>query len=109
MISAAEARAFVLASCARVHPKAMPLHDVLGCATSVPLDAPEDVPPFDTSAMDGYAVRALDTVSASPASPVRLEVAGLLPAGAAPTFEVGPGRAVRIMTGAAMPSRVADF
>ena len=79
MISAAEARAFVLASCARVHPKAMPLNDVLGCATSVPLDAPEDVPPFDNTAMDGYAVRAVDTVGASSATPVRLEVVGLLP------------------------------
>jgi molybdopterin molybdotransferase len=61
-------------------PEGDALNDVLGCATSVPLDAPEDVPPFDNTAMDGYAVRALDTVSASPATPVRLEVAGLLPA-----------------------------
>ena len=103
MISAAEARAFVLESCARVHPKALPLNDVLGCATSVPLDAPEDVPPFDNTAMDGYAVRAADTVGASAATPVRLDVAGLLPAGAPPTIEVAAGRAVRIMTGAAMP------
>jgi molybdopterin molybdotransferase len=103
VIPAEEARAFVLASCARVHPKAMPLSEVLGCATSVPLDAPEDVPPFDNTAMDGYAVRAADTVGASASKPVRLEVAGLLPAGAPPTIEVAPGGAVRIMTGAAMP------
>ena len=104
MIPAEEARAFVLASCARVHPKALPLHDVLGCATSVPLDAPEDVPPFRNTAMDGYAVRAADTFGASAATPVRLEVAGLLAAGAAPTIEVAAGHAVRIMTGAAMPA-----
>jgi len=103
VIPVAEARALVLASCARLHPKALPLADVLGCATSVPLDAPEDVPPFANSAMDGYAVRAADTAGAGASSPVRLEVAGLLPAGAPPTIEVRPGSAVRIMTGAAMP------
>ncbi len=103
MISADEARAFVLVSCVRVHPKALPLTDVLGCATSVPLDAPEDVPPFQNTAMDGYAVRAVDTAGASASTPVRLDVAGVLAAGAAPTIEVLPGSAVRIMTGAAMP------
>ncbi len=103
MIPVGEARAFVLASCARVHPKALPLTDVLGCATSVPLDAPEDVPPFHNTAMDGYAVRAADTAGASANTPVRLDVAGVLPAGAPPTIEVLPGAAVRIMTGAAMP------
>ena len=103
MIPADEARAFVLASCARIHPKALPLTDVLGCATSVPLDAPEDVPPFHNTAMDGYAVRAADVAGASAGTPVRLEVVGVLPAGAPPTIEVLPGTAVRIMTGAAMP------
>jgi molybdenum cofactor synthesis domain-containing protein len=103
MIPADEARAFVLASCERLHPKALALHEVLGCAISVPLDAPEDVPPFRNTAMDGYAVRAADTAGASTATPVRLQVAGLLAAGAAPTIEVAPGHAVRIMTGAAMP------
>lgn len=103
MIPAEDARAFVLTSCARLHPKALPLNEVLGCATSVPLDAPEDVPPFHNTAMDGYAVRAADTAGASATTPVRLQVAGLLPAGAPPTIEVTPGHAVRIMTGAAMP------
>ncbi len=104
MIPVEEARAYVLTRCVRLHPKALPLKDVLGCATSVPLDAPEDVPPFHNTAMDGYAVRAADTAGASAATPVRLEVAGLLPAGAPPTIDVTPGHAVRIMTGAAMPA-----
>jgi len=102
VIPEGEARAFVLASCVRVHPKAMPLDQVLGCATSVPLEAPEDVPPFDNTAVDGFAVVAADTTGASSGSPVRLEVVGTLAAGAPPTLEVAPGRAVRIMTGAAM-------
>ncbi len=91
MIPEGEARAFVLASCARVHPKAMPLDQVLGCATSVPLEAPEDVPPFDNTAVDGFAVLAPDTTGASSVSPVRLEVVGTLAAGAPPTLEVAPG------------------
>ncbi len=58
--------------------------------------AAEPVPPFANTAMDGYAVRAADT-------PGRLRVVGDLPAGRAPTIPVGPGEAIRIMTGAPMP------
>jgi molybdenum cofactor synthesis domain-containing protein len=53
--------------------------------------------------MDGYAVRAADTAGASDAAPVRLHVVGDLPAGHAPTVPVGPGQAIRIMTGAPIP------
>jgi molybdenum cofactor synthesis domain-containing protein len=53
--------------------------------------------------MDGYAVRAADTAGAGPEAPVRLTVAGELPAGRAPTRPVGEGEAIRIMTGAPMP------
>ena len=49
--------------------------------------------------MDGYAVRAFDTELA----PVELNVIGTLPAGKVPDFKVGPGQAVRIMTGAVIP------
>jgi molybdenum cofactor synthesis domain-containing protein len=61
--------------------------------------AGEDVPPFANSAMDGYAVRAADTVSA----PVRLDVVGTTAAGEPPGVAVGRGQAVRIMTGAPVP------
>jgi molybdenum cofactor synthesis domain-containing protein len=65
-----------------------------------PVVASEDVPPFDNSAMDGYAVRAADTAAA----PVELPVAGVLAAGADPSaFHVGAGEVVRIMTGAVIP------
>jgi molybdenum cofactor synthesis domain-containing protein len=93
------ARERVLAACPRLHPSARPLEDALGCVTSVALVAPEAVPPFDNSAVDGYAVHAGDTANA----PVELPVAGLLPAGAPPDIEVPLGGAVRIMTGAALP------
>ncbi|MCB0963945.1 MAG: molybdopterin molybdenumtransferase MoeA, partial [Acidimicrobiales bacterium] len=65
--------------------------------------APEAVPPWDNSAMDGYAVRADDVAGAGPDAPVRLRVVDTVAAGAAATTPVGPGEAVRIMTGAPVP------
>ena len=62
-----------------------------------------DVPPFTNSAMDGYAVRAADTRSASATKPVHLEVLGEIRAGIAPSISVRPSTALRIMTGAVMP------
>lgn len=60
------------------------------------------VPPWTNSAMDGYAVRARDTTSACPQTPVVLPVSGDVPAGAAPRPLVA-GTAQRIMTGAMLP------
>jgi molybdopterin molybdotransferase len=94
-----EARALVLLSCHPFHPRTIGLEQALGCVTSAPVTAGELVPPFDNSAMDGYAVRAADTAGA----PVSLRVVGTLAAGASPDVVVGSGEAVRIMTGAPMP------
>ena len=60
-------------------------------------------PPFDNSAMDGYAVRASDTKGASNETPAKLSVIYDLPAGSVPQGPIGPGQAVRIMTGAPVP------
>jgi molybdenum cofactor synthesis domain-containing protein len=65
--------------------------------------ATEPIPPFANTAMDGYAVRADDTTTASETKPVELLVVGELPAGRAPTTAVGAGEAIRIMTGAPVP------
>lgn len=65
--------------------------------------ATADVPPFANSAMDGFAVRSADVATATEHSPVRLRVVGTIAAGAPPDVPVGPGEAVRIMTGAPMP------
>ncbi len=62
------------------------------------------VPPFANTAMDGYAVRAADTAGAADEEPVTLRVVGELAAGVAPATPVGPGEAIRIMTGAPMPN-----
>ena len=80
--------------------------------TSVPLDqaarrvlsenirAATDLPPFDNSAMDGFAVRSQDTS----ASRVTLRVVADIAAGAAPTSSLAAGKAARIMTGAPLPA-----
>ena len=65
--------------------------------------APLNVPPFNRSAMDGYAVKAAQTVGASKDSPIALEVAGVILAGDGADIQ---GQAVKIMTGAQIP---ADF
>lgn len=62
-----------------------------------------DLPPFDRSPLDGYAVRAADTLGASPDSPVYLQVVDTVAAGSVPRVPVTAGCAVRIMTGAMMP------
>ena len=62
-----------------------------------------DLPPWDNSAMDGYAIRAADVAAAGEDDPVRLAVVGEVRAGIAPTIEVGRGEAIRIATGAPIP------
>jgi len=61
-------------------------------------------PPYDVSAMDGYAVRFADIAGATPDAPVRLGVVDDIRAGAMPQVKVLPGKAARIMTGAPVPA-----
>lgn len=61
------------------------------------------LPPFDNSAMDGYAVRAAEVAGASEQAPVELPVAADVPAGRADVPALAPGTAARIMTGAPVP------
>ena len=65
--------------------------------------SPLDLPGFDNSAMDGYAVHLRDVAGASEAAPVRLPVAGDIPAGVTAQTRLAPGQVMRIMTGAPMP------
>lgn len=66
--------------------------------------ATADVPHFDRAPYDGFAVRAKDTASASSSNPVEFEVVDHIGAGLVSKKELGPLNAVRIMTGAQMPS-----
>ena len=98
-----EVRRHILGAMPRLPAVTVPLADALGLVTTQALAATEPVPPFTNTAMDGYAVRAADTAGATQEAPIRLEVVADLPAGQAPTTPVGPGQAVRIMTGAPIP------
>lgn len=72
-----------------------------GLAEDVVADA--TLPPYDNSAMDGYAVRAADARGARPEAPATLDVVRVVRAGDPPGSEIGEGQAVRIMTGAPVP------
>ena len=80
------------------------LEEARGRTLAERVDAKLDVPGFDRSSMDGYALRARDTFGADEADPARLDVVGEVHAGAEPTVEVGTGEAVEISTGAVMPT-----
>ena len=80
---------------------------VLGCTGRIlarSIASPASVPAFDRSAMDGYAVRGADTFGASAYDPIRLTLAGESLPGRPCKAPVGPGEAVRIMTGAPLPA-----
>ena len=65
--------------------------------------APIDLPPFDNSAVDGYAVRARDVASANSQNPVSLHLAGRIAAGENFPGELSPGQCIRIFTGSTLP------
>ncbi|PYC82775.1 molybdopterin molybdenumtransferase MoeA [Streptomyces tateyamensis] len=79
------------------------LLDAQGCRLAEDVVAGGDLPPFDNSSMDGYAVRTADTVGATEQYPSVLAVVGEIAAGADELPKVGPGQAARIMTGAPLP------
>jgi molybdopterin molybdotransferase len=104
MVSVDEARERILAVFGPLPAMDFPIVDALGLVLAEDIIADRPLPPFANSAMDGFAVRAVDTAGASPGSPVWLRVTGEAPAGSAATMCVEPGTAVRIMTGAPVPS-----
>jgi molybdenum cofactor synthesis domain-containing protein len=99
VIALGEARRQVLGACATLAAVEVPLATAVGCMAASTVRAHSPVPGFENSAMDGYAVRAGDTAGA----PVDLRVVGRTRAGEGPA-SMGPGEAVRIMTGAPMPA-----
>nr|WP_275592755.1 gephyrin-like molybdotransferase Glp [Actinokineospora baliensis] len=81
----------------------LPLARCRGLVLAEDVVAGVSLPPFDNSAMDGYAVRASDVVGASAENPVRLPVADDIPAGRTDVRPLEPGTTQRIMTGAPLP------
>ena len=94
---------------AALFPRAIPsepraLADALGCALAQDIVAPIDVPPFDRSNVDGFAVRSADLASASEATPVRVMLNDeVIACGTAPTRPVLSGTATSIATGGPLP------
>ena len=94
----------VLGTVRPLQPLPLALADAHGCVLGEDIAASASMPPFDNSAMDGYAVRTEDVAGASPRTPVRLPVAGDIRAGSAPAGGLSPGECLRIMTGAPVPA-----
>lgn len=104
MIDLAEARRLLLAACSPLEPVQLDSAGADGCVLAADVTAPGNVPPFDNSSVDGYAVRAADVAGAGPASPVRLAVLGSVLAGSVADRPVGPGQTWKVMTGAPLPA-----
>ncbi len=79
------------------------LSEALGRVAAEPVTSPISLPPWDNSAMDGYAIRAADVAAATEGSPASLEIVGEVRAGQPPVTAVQRGTAVRIATGAPVP------
>ena len=103
MIDWTDARQMMLDRARPGKPESVPLKGALGLILASEVRARHDVPPFDNSAMDGYAVCAADSAGASPVRPVALETMGFLPAGEWAESAIVPGQATKIMTGAPVP------
>jgi molybdopterin molybdotransferase len=87
----------------RLDAEGVALEDALGRVLADDVQSPIDQPPWDNSAMDGYAVRAQDVEGARDDAPVTLAVVDDIPAGDFPSRSLGQGEAARIMTGAPVP------
>lgn len=103
MLTVAQARQRILDRIAVLGAEQVPLRSAGGRVLAEDVRSDRDVPPFANSAMDGYAVRAMDVREASAGQPVQLRVLGEIRAGAAPPASVQPQTALRIMTGAMIP------
>src|SRR5258708_33871507 len=104
MLTVEEARSRLLALAGRCPAVEVDLNDGAGLVLAAEVTAPRNLPGFDNSAMDGYAVRVADLAGASPDRPARLRVVGEGAAGSGFGGRVDPGTAGRIMTGAPMPA-----
>ncbi|MGH7531162.1 MAG: molybdopterin molybdotransferase MoeA, partial [Gemmatimonadales bacterium] len=94
----AEAARFIVEHCAPLPTERRPLRAALDLVLAEDVTSPIDLPPWDNSAMDGYALRSADV-----AAGVTLAVIETVPAGGVPRRPLGPGQATRIFTGAPLP------
>ena len=104
LLSVDEARERILSHFQPVKTETLPLEECLDRVLAQDILAANDLPLFDNSSMDGFAIRAADVRDAAPASPRSLRVIADIPAGTSPTVSLKDGEAARIMTGAQMPA-----
>ena len=102
-LTAAEALRRIVGGVREMGTESRPLLDALGSVLAEDVASPVALPPWDNSAMDGFAVRAEDVRGASRERPAVLRVVDDIPAGHFPARSVGAGEAARIMTGAPVP------
>jgi molybdopterin molybdotransferase len=103
MLELEEALARILAALPTPAAEPTPLSDAHRRILAGPVSAAIDLPPFDNSAMDGYAVRSADLQAAAPDSPAKLRLAGKAIAGCPFAGTVAPGQCVRLFTGSLLP------
>ena len=102
-ISFDDALAHVLAAVHPIGSRRVSADEAPGRALAEPVRARVDHPPWDNSAMDGFAVRNADVMGADVDAPVRLPISDDIPAGAFPSGPLAPNTAARVMTGAPVP------
>lgn len=102
--SVEEWQAHLLGLAVPLEPEVVSVHVAHGRTLAADVTARHDLPLWDNSAMDGFAVRAATLRDASPEDPVTLRVVGEVPAGGSNDPVLGSGDAVRIMTGAPIPT-----
>lgn len=102
-LSISEALERILEALEPVGTEVVPLPALSGRVLAESVRSPIDHPPWDNSAMDGYAVRAVDIQGAGADFPIPLRIVDDIPAGSFPSIPIGPGEAARIMTGAPVP------
>ena len=103
MIPLGEAQDYVLERASRLPEETVDITSAREQVTAEAVISGELVPPFDNTAVDGYAVKAADTDGASESNEVTLEVVGTIPAGTQPDFRIENGQSAKIMTGAPLP------
>jgi len=104
MLTPSEAAQTILQHVTPLPTERRALKQALDLVLAEDVRSPIDLPGWDNSAMDGYAVRAADVAGASSDRPATLTVIETVPAGRFPAQPVGPGQATRIFTGAPLPA-----
>ena len=104
MLTPTEAARLILENIAPLPVLRQPLREALDLVLAEDVASPIDLPPWDNSAMDGYAARAVDVEEAGPDHAVVLAVIESVAAGQFPQRTIGPGQATRIFTGAPLPA-----